>query len=114
VSEVALTAASGASLPPWRLIRANEPAYLAVAGVWIDGKPTAPGMAMRLGMARTSVFGGAAAPVVVVITPVEDWAKIDMRKKQALELQLAGLLEAHPEIGARVQAMAAAAAAAAR
>jgi hypothetical protein len=108
VSEVPLTTRDGATLPPWRLIRANEPAYVAVAALWIDGKPAAPGMAMRLGMARTSVFGGADAPVVVAITPVADWARIDMRKKQELEHKLSDLLRAHPEIGAQIQAIAAA------
>jgi hypothetical protein len=109
VSEVPLTTRTGGALPPWRLIRANEPAYVAVAGLWVDGKPATPGMTMRLGMARTSVFGGADAPVVVAITPVADWAKIDMRKKQDLEHRLSDLLEAHPEIGGQIQALAAAA-----
>ncbi len=109
VSEVPLTTSDGAALPPWRLIRANEPAYVAVAGLWIDGKPATPGMSVRLGMARTSVFGGAEAPVVVTITPVADWAKIDMRQKQELEHQIAELLAAHPEIGGQIQALAEAA-----
>jgi exosortase/archaeosortase family protein len=100
----------GTPLPPWRVVRANEPSFVAVAGVWIDGAPTTPGMTMRLNMARSSVFGGADAPVLVTIIPVvADWEKVDMRQKAALERKLAAIIEAQPGIEGQVEAIAKAA-----
>jgi exosortase A len=106
ISEAPLNARNGDVLPPWRVIRANEPSFISVAGVWINGQPTLPGLKTRLEMAQTSVFGGGRAPVLVTITPVADWPKIDMRRKQALEHQIAALIEAHPSIADQVRAIA--------
>jgi exosortase A len=106
LSEAPLTTSAGDPLRPWRLIRANEPAFVAAAGVWINGEPAVPGMATRLRMAMTSVFGGAARPVLVVVTPIADWPHIDMRQKKDLETRIATLLAAHPDIGDQVLAIA--------
>ncbi len=106
LAEGPLTATSGARLPPWRLIRANQPVFVAVVGLWIDGEPSSPGIAMRLSMARTSVTGGAYAPVLVAFTPAADWAKVDMPRRQELENQIAALLEDHPRIGEQIRAIA--------
>jgi hypothetical protein len=64
---------------------------------------------MRLEMARTSVLGASYAPVLVVITPVEDWLKSDLRNRRDLERQITDLIESHPEIGDKVRAIAASA-----
>jgi exosortase A len=109
LSESPLTIRAGNVLRPWRLIRANQPAYVAASGLWIDGQPTSPGITMRIGMARDSLTGVSAAPVLVVITPVVDWSRIDMRRRAELERQIADLLEAHREIGDQVRAVAKAA-----
>jgi hypothetical protein len=109
ISEAPLTTRAGAPLPGWRLIRANDPAFTAAAGLWIDGEPTTPGVTMRLRMARTSVTGGSYAPVLIIITPVADWAHVDTRQRQDLEYRIAAVLEAHPEIGDQVRAIAEAA-----
>jgi exosortase A len=106
IAESPLMTRGGGSLPPWRLVRANEPAFIAAAGVWIDGEPTTPGLAMRLRMARTSVTGGTLAPVVVAIRPMVDWRRVDMVRKQALERQLAELLDARPDIEEQVRKVA--------
>ena len=106
VSEAPLNAPGGNYLRPWRVVRANDPSFVGAAGLWIDGEPTPPGMMMRLRMARTSVFGGSFAPVLVVMTPAVDWSRIDMRQKQKLEQQIAVLLESHPEIGEQIRAIA--------
>jgi exosortase A len=106
ISEAPLTTQAGAPLPGWRVVRASEPAFISAAGLWIDGRPSLPGLAMRLGMARTSITGEADAPVLVVITPVVDWAHIDMRAKSELERRISSLLEAHPEIGDQVRGLA--------
>jgi exosortase A len=109
ISEAPLVAAGGQTLSPWRVIRANEPAFVAVAGVWINGTPTTPGMTMRLDMARSSVLGGADAPVLVTIIPVEEWEKVDMRQKATLEHKIAAIIEAQPGIGGQIEAIAKAA-----
>jgi exosortase A len=105
-SEAPLTARNGEPLRPWRLVRGNDPSYLAAAGLWINGEPMPPGIPMRLGMARSSVFGGAAPPVLVVITPIADWKHVDMKEKATLEKQIAAMLEARGGIGDQVRAIA--------
>jgi hypothetical protein len=106
ISESPLATRTGDPLRPWRLIRANIPAYVAAAGIWIDGEPTMPGIAMRLKMARTSIFGGAGAPVLVVVTPIADWANVDMRQKEIIERQIASVMQAHPKIGDQINSIA--------
>jgi exosortase A len=106
-SEAQVTTKAGGPMPGWRLIHANDPAFVAAAGLWIDGKPTTPGLAMRLRMARTSLTGEAYAPVLIVITPVvPDWEHVDMRQQKDLEQKITALLETHPEIGDQVRAVA--------
>lgn len=107
ISEAPLETRAGARLPGWRFIRANDPAFVATAGLWIDGQPTTPGMAMRLRMARTSVTSVSYAPVLIIITPVADWAHVDARQRQDLEHRIADLLEARPDLGDQVRALAA-------
>jgi exosortase A len=107
LSEAPLARQNGDPLPPWRLVRANEPAFVAAAGLWIDGEPAVPGMSVRLRMARSSVFGGALAPVLVVITPMADWKHTDMRQRQALENRIAALMEARPGINEQIRKIAA-------
>jgi len=109
LTETSLASEAGEALRPWRLLRANQPAFVAAAGVWIDGGPMAPGMTMRLAMARDSVTGSSVMPVLVVITPLVDWPHVDPRRKIELEKLVSKLLEARPEIGDQVRAMAAAA-----
>ena len=106
-TEAPMLSQSGSAMPGWRFVRASDPPFFAAAGLCIDGQPTTSGMAMRLRMARTSIPGAAYAPVLVVITPVEDWPKFDMRNRRDLERQISDLLESHPEIGDQVRAIAA-------
>jgi exosortase A len=108
-SEGPLAARNGDPMPPWRLIRGNEPSYVVAAGVWIEGRPAAQGIATRLKMARDSLLGGAQAPVLVVITPIADWPRVDTREKKVLENRIAAVLEARPDNGAQAEAIASAA-----
>ncbi|MSP02188.1 MAG: exosortase [Acetobacteraceae bacterium] len=108
-TETPLSDEGGDATRGWRLVRANQPAFIAAAAMWIDGEPTLPGMTMRLRMARTSLVGTAYAPVLVTITPVVDWGNVDMRRKRNLEAQIAALVREHPEIGDRVRTFARAA-----
>jgi exosortase A len=107
VSEAPVLTKTGAALPGWRFIRADSPGFfVAAAGLWIDGQPATPGLRMRLLMARTSVTGVNHAPVLVTITPVVDWQHVDAARQQALERQIAALLEDHPGIGDHVRKIA--------
>ena len=106
-SEAPMLTRAGGPMPGWRFVRASDPPFFAAAGLWIDGQPRTPGIAMRLLMARTSVMGASYAPVLIVITPVEDWPKFDIRKRPGLERQITDLLEAHPEISDQVRVIAA-------
>jgi len=105
MSEAPVLSTTGAPMPGWRFIRANDPAFVAAAGLWIDGEPATPGLKMRLQMARTSVTGAAYAPVLVIVTPVADWPNVDMRKRRDLEHQIAAVLDAH-DVGDQVRALA--------
>lgn len=105
-SEAAMETKAGARVPGWRFVRASDPPFFAAAGLWIGGEPTMPGIRMRLRMARTSIFGDAYAPVLVVLTPIEDWTKFDPRQRPVLENKIAALLEAHPDLGDQLRTMA--------
>ena len=105
ISEAPLTAEAGAAGDGWRLIRANKPAYLAAAAMWIDGVPTLPGMAMRLHLARTSLTGLSQAPVLVTIVPVLDWGGIDIGRLRDLETRLSAIVGARRDIGEQVRAI---------
>ncbi len=106
ITEVPMTTTSGAILRPWRLVRSNQPSFIAAVGVWINGEPATPGLGTRLELARTSVTGGSHAPILIAITPAVDWSKIDMRLKQQLENQLVAVLSAHPEISDHLRSIA--------
>jgi exosortase/archaeosortase family protein len=106
ISEAPLTTTSGDPLPGWRIVRGNQPAWLAVAGLWIDGRPTVPGLAMRLSMGRTSVTGEADAPVLIVIKPAANWAQTDLRTRLEMEQRISALLMAHPEIEDQIRVLA--------
>jgi exosortase/archaeosortase family protein len=106
MTEGPLTSQDGGTVRGWRLIQAARPAFLTAAALWIDGKPTTPGIGMRIGMARDSVTGGSDAPALVIITPLADWPRVDEIRKRELEHQISDLVESHPEIGEQVRAMA--------
>jgi hypothetical protein len=74
--------------------------------MWVDGEPAAPGMQMRWDMATSSVTGVTYAPVLVTITPVADWQRVDVARQHELERRIAALLEAHPEIGDQIRRIA--------
>jgi hypothetical protein len=106
LSEAPVLTQSGAALPGWRFIRANDTGFVAASGLWIDGRPARPGLRMRLRMAQSSVFGGSYAPVLVVITPVADWRQVDVSGRHKLERQIAAVLAAHSDIGDQLRAAA--------
>jgi exosortase A len=87
----------------WRVVRARDPAFETASGVWIDGQPSRLGLPMRRHLAFTSLFGGASPPVVVTVTPVADWGKLNLEQQRRIDEALIEFLAAHPDLGARVQ-----------
>ncbi len=114
-TDTAISDGSDRTRNAWHLIRADEPGFVALAGMWIDGKPASPGMAMRLEMAGTSLSGGSFDPVLIVIAPDADGNRLDRAPRGQAELRILAdrmleLVRDHPEIGDRVRALAMAAA----
>jgi len=88
----------------WRVVRSRDPAFETASGVWIDGQPSRLGLPMRLRLAFTSLFGGASPPpVVVTVTPVADWGKLNLEQQRRIDEALVQFLTAHPDLGARIQ-----------
>ena len=98
-TETAVTDQGNDPARVWRLVRSNLPAFISATGMWIEGEPAMPGLSTRLHMAQTSVTGASAAPVLVTIIPVVDWARVDQREKRELENRVTVFLRSHPEIG---------------
>jgi exosortase A len=103
MTEAPMTTRAGDKVPGWRVIEASQPAFVAAAGLWIEGEPATPGVAMRLKMARDSFAGGSYSPVLVIIAPVADWPRVDARRKVELERQISDLVAAHPGIGDQIR-----------
>ncbi len=92
---------------PWRLAESHEPPpSAALTALWIDGQPSAGGLAMRVRQAITSLGGGRFAPVVVV-------AELDFstappgRSRDWPEERLRAFLSGHPELPAALARLAA-------
>ena len=86
----------------WRIVLADHPTHVAVAGLWVEGEPAIQGFSLRLSMARTSLTGSAFAPVLIVIEPAVEWAQVTSRQKNDMAALLTDLIVAHPGIGDRV------------
>ncbi|MDA8253981.1 MAG: exosortase [Rhodospirillales bacterium] len=52
----------------WQLAERLDPPRATASAIFLDGRPSAGGLAMRLHLARTSTFGGGGRPVLVAVT----------------------------------------------
>lgn len=102
-AEFAIPGADGQGTA-WRLIRTTEPHSLAVAGVWIDGAPSAAGLGMRLRQAKASVLGSRHAPALVVIRPQADLAHATPDRLREVERGLLEFVHALPDVDATILA----------
>lgn len=93
----------------WRLIAGSEHPYAMAIGVWVEGEPAAAGLKMRARMAWTSLTGGRFAPMVVAVTPVLDWGKMNYSAQQRIVAELTDFLKSHPDLSAQIHRLAAAA-----
>lgn len=82
----------------WRVMHANDPLFTIAVSLWVEGKPTRPGMAMRARMAIDSLFGSAFAPMVVTVTPAVDWKALNPAQVNAAMASLPAFLLLHPEL----------------
>ena len=102
-TEFALSTDANDPVRAWRVARSHMPNHVSVVGLWINGEPANLGLTTRLTMAMTSVTGAAFSPVLVAITPVADWSRMDLRGQRELENKLALFIRQHPEITTQVR-----------
>jgi len=88
----------------WRVLHSSDPFYQTAVAVWVDGQPMRPNLAMRLAMARDSLFGTRFAPMVVTVTPVADWDHAGTAERRAIVDGLAGFLNRYPGWANRIAA----------
>jgi exosortase A len=106
IQENWLTQSDG-TLRAWRVVKSNDPAYVAATSVWIDGRPVRPGLGMRARMALNSLTGSDFAPMVVTVTPVRDWPAGNGPGLKAVDDALLHFLLTHPNLDETVKALSA-------
>ncbi len=95
-------AAPGDPSGAWQIMRTSDPDYVIGVAIWIDGRPVRPGMAMRLRMARDSLFGSAHAPTVLTLTPAVSWPDLTPDARRRAMGSVAAVLQAHPDLDDRI------------
>jgi exosortase A len=98
---------TGGKPSAWRIMHSDDPAFMIAVAVWVDGKPTRPGLRMRMQMAMNSLFGSDYAPMVATVTPAVDWGALDANGRKAAEASLSVFLLSHPDLGQDVGRLAA-------
>lgn len=97
-----LTVGTAAASMRWRLVETREPHGARATGLWIDGAPTGLSLATRMRLARNSIMGATHAPVLVVLTPTVDWARLGAAGRTPARQILARFLTAHPDLPAGI------------
>ena len=93
------------TLSAWRVMTSNDPAFAIAVSVWVDGKPVRPGLAMRARMAMNSLVGSAFAPMVLTVTPVVNWGKLNENERKAAEDGLSKFLLQHHDLNRTIRAI---------
>jgi exosortase A len=83
----------------WRIMHSNDPAFMIAVSMWVDGRPVRPGLALRMRMAMSSLFGSAYAPMVVTVAPAVDWDGLNGTERKTAEASLPAFLLSHPDLG---------------
>jgi exosortase A len=86
----------------WRILRSDEPASIVAASIWIDGRPSRPGLSMRLRMALDSLFGSAYAPMLMTAAPAAAWQTMTPVARQRADASVVRFLQEHPDLDVRV------------
>lgn len=98
---------SGDQHRAWRIMRSGEPAFSLAVAIWVDGKPTRPGLTMRLRMALNTLFGSGYEAILMTVTPAVSWQTLTPAARQQAETDITTFLLAHPDLDARVAAISA-------
>ena len=63
-----------ANAPPrtWRIVETTKPYNIVATSLWVDGRPSQGGLAMRVRQGLNSIVGSGVAPVLVVVKPEAD------------------------------------------
>ena len=96
---------SDGSASAWRVMHSNDTGFTIAVAVWIEGKPTRPGLTMRLRMAMNSLFGSAYAPMLMTITPAVTWENLSGPDRRAAEASLTQFLREHRDLDGTVGAL---------
>jgi exosortase A len=91
----------------WRIFRSDEPTSIIAASIWIDGRPSRPGLAMRVRMALDSLFGSSFAPMLMTVAPAVAWQTMTPVARQRAEASVVRFLQEHPDLDVRVGAVSA-------
>ncbi len=85
-------AVAGAAPGTWRIVLSQMPDRTVAVALWVGGRPSGTGLAMRLGQARASLLGGsAAASVLATVEPAATDAATAMQALRAF-------FEAEPDV----------------
>lgn len=101
-----LTSADGQESRVWRVIRTSHPVAAVAVAMWVDGVAQRPGLKLRLRMARSSLTGASAAPVVASVGPAVDWPKLSPDEQRRAAASLITFMLAHPNLDAAIGAIA--------
>jgi hypothetical protein len=82
----------------WRIMTSTDPAFAIGVSLWVDGRPVRPGLRMRAKMAVDSLFGSRFAPMVVTVTPVVDWERLNGIERKEAEARLPAFLLRHRDL----------------
>jgi exosortase len=91
----------------WLVMSSDDPVYTTAVAIWVDGKPVRPGLAMRARMAMHSLFGSAFAPIVVTVTPSENWAMLKPIDRKDAYASLPAFLLRHRDLDQAIGALSA-------
>lgn len=90
----------------WRLLETPGLSKAMAVAMWVDGKPTKPGLADRLRMAWTSIVGARFSPVLITMKPEVDWSALTAEQRQEAEHRFIQVLQNCPDLTRQVQRIA--------
>ncbi len=90
----------------WRLLDTPDISDAMAVAVWVNGKPTLPGLRDRLRLAWTSLSGARIAPVVITVKPEVNWSTLGVEQRRSIEKQFIGVLRSWTDLTRQVKRIA--------
>lgn len=87
----------------WRLLESPDLSRVMAVAMWVNGKPTQPGLADRVRMAWTSIVGAHRAPLVMTATPEVDWGELGEQEKRDMVNRFVQVLQSWPNMSAELR-----------